>query len=673
MPNRLASEPSPYLQQHAENPVEWYPWGAEAMTAARDRDVPILLSIGYSSCHWCHVMAHESFEDPQTAAYMNEHFVNIKVDREERPDVDAIYMEAAQAMSGHGGWPLTAFLTPDQVPFFAGTYFPPEPRPNMPSFMQLMESIVETWLANRAAIEERSAALTEQLSMTARLKAPEDPITGESIATALGNLRNAYDTQLGGFGGAPKFPPHSVIEFLLGADRAEDREMALHTLGKIAAGGIHDQLAGGFSRYSVDNRWHIPHFEKMLYDNALLARSFLHAFLLTGEADFATTCRSTLDWMLDEMYEEGGGFASALDADSLDADGHLEEGAFYAWELDELREVLERAVPDHADALIRYWGAIDHGEFEGKNVLFVDNPAARPPEAALAAARSALLARRADRVRPGQDHKRIASWNALAIAALTDAGAVFSEPRYTDAAVSTAEFIERELTSSDGRLLRSSAAGTPGPPGYLEDHAYCASAYLTLYERGGDARWFLRARQLAELTLKHFEDAELGGFFSVASDHEKLIVRRKDIEDNPIPSGNSAIALTLLRLAELTGEHRYRESAGRALQTLQRIAARMPLGFGHTLEAIAFHLGPTQEVALVGPEAGREALERVLLGAHRPRIVVATAESAEGSPVPLLEGRAPIDGKAAAYVCENFACDLPVTSPADLARKLDQP
>ncbi len=673
MPNRLASEPSPYLQQHADNPVDWYPWGAEAMAAARERDVPILLSIGYSACHWCHVMAHESFEDPQTAAYMNEHFVNIKVDREERPDVDAIYMEAAQAMSGHGGWPLTAFLSPDQVPFFAGTYFPPEPRPSMPSFMQLMESIVETWRANRTAIEQRSAALTDQLSMTARLKAPDDPITGESIATALEGLRKAYDAQLGGFGGAPKFPPHSVIEFLLGTDREADREMALHTLRQIAAGGIHDQLAGGFSRYSVDNRWHIPHFEKMLYDNALLARSFLHAFLVTGEADFATTCRSTLDWMLDEMYEQDGGFASALDADSLARDGELEEGAFYAWELDELREVLEDAVPDHAETLIRYWGAIDHGEFEGRNVLFVSNPEARPPEEALAAARAALLTRRAERTRPGQDHKRIASWNALAIGALAEAGAVFSDPRYTDAAVSTAEFIERELTTADGRLLRSCAAGTPGPSGYLEDHAYCAAAFLTLYERSGDSRWFLRAKQLADVTLEHFADAGLGGFFSVASDHEKLIVRRKDIEDNPIPSGNSAIALTLLRVAEMTGEQRYRESAGRTLQSLQRIAARMPLGFGHALEAIAFHLGPTQEIALVGPKAGREALERVLLGAHRPRIVVASAESDQGTPVPLLEGRTSIDGEAAAYVCQNFACELPVTSPAELAQMLDQP
>lgn len=670
MPNRLAEQSSPYLLQHAENPVDWYAWGPEALSEAADRDVPILLSIGYSSCHWCHVMAHESFEDESTAAFMNEHFVNIKVDREERPDIDAIYMEAAQAMSGHGGWPLTAFLTPGQVPFFAGTYFPPEPRPNMPSFMQLMESIVEVWANQREQVDARSDQLIAQLSMTARLKAPDDPIATEHVEAAVASLRESYDAQLGGFGGAPKFPPHSVLEFLLGRPDTADRELALETLRKMAAGGIHDQIGGGFSRYSVDARWHIPHFEKMLYDNALLARAYLHAWQLTGEDGFASVCRDTLDWMLGEMQCPEGGFASALDADSVDEHGHLEEGAYYAWEIDELREIIESAAPGHVGDLFLYWGVIDHGEFEGKNVLFVNAPERKPDAAIYEEVRRAIWQRRQTRPRPARDDKRIASWNALALAALAEAGAVLGEPRYGDAAVKCAEFIERELALEGGRMRRSWTESGPGPAGYLEDNAYCAAAYLTLYEVGGDERWFVRARELADAAIEHFEDAELGGFFTVASDHERLLVRRKDIEDNPIPSGNSAIALTLLRLAALTGDQRYRDSATRCLKTVQRIAGRLALGFGHALQAIDFHIGPVREIALVGPDESRSALRSVVLEEYRPRTVVAARPAAEDSHVELLRDRDSIDGAAAAFVCENFACELPVTDPADLRNLL---
>jgi uncharacterized protein YyaL (SSP411 family) len=670
MPNRLAEQSSPYLLQHADNPVDWHAWGPEALTLAAERDVPILLSIGYSSCHWCHVMAHESFEDPATAEFMNEHFVNIKVDREERPDIDAIYMEAAQAMSGHGGWPLTAFLTPGQVPFFAGTYFPPEPRPNMPSFTQLMESIAEVWEKQRDEVDERSDQLIQQLSMTARLKAPDDPIAPASIEKALESLRSSYDPKLGGFGGAPKFPPHSVLEFLLGRPDAADRELALETMRKMAAGGIHDQIGGGFSRYSVDSRWHIPHFEKMLYDNALLARSYLHAWQLTGEDGFTSVCRDTLDWMLEEMQMPEGGFASALDADSIDSDGHLEEGAYYAWDIDELREVVESAAPGHIGDLFLYWGVIDHGEFEGKNVLFVNAPERRPPEDIYEEVRRAVWQRRQTRPRPARDDKRIASWNALAIAALAEAGAVLDEPRYSVAAVECAEFIERELALEGGRMRRSWTESGPGPSGYLEDHAYCAAAYLTLYEMGGDERWFTRARELADATIEHFEDSELGGFFTVASDHEQLLVRRKDIEDNPIPSGNSAIALVLLRLTALTGEQRYRESATRCLKTVQRIAGRLAMGFGHALQAIDFHIGPVREIALVGPDDSRAALHAAVLEDYRPRTVVASRLDAADSAVELMLDRGPIDGLAAAYVCENFACELPVTDPAALLERL---
>jgi uncharacterized protein YyaL (SSP411 family) len=666
MPNRLAEQSSPYLLQHADNPVDWHAWGPEALALAAERDVPILLSIGYSSCHWCHVMAHESFEDQATAEYMNEHFVNIKVDREERPDIDAIYMEAAQAMSGHGGWPLTAFLTPGQVPFFAGTYFPPEPRPNMPSFAQLMESIAEVWEKQRDQVDERSDQLIAQLSMTSRLKAPNDPIEKDSLEKAVEALRASCDSQLGGFGGAPKFPPHGVLEFLLGRGDAADRELALETLRKMAAGGIHDQIGGGFSRYSVDARWHIPHFEKMLYDNALLARAYLHAWQISGEEGFASVCRDTLDWMLDEMQMPEGGFASALDADSLDPDGHLEEGAYYAWDIDELREIVESAAPGHVGDFFLYWGVIDHGEFEGKNVLFVNAPERKPRAEIYEQVRRAVWQRRQTRPRPARDEKRIASWNALAIAALADAGAVLEETRYSEAALRCADFVERELALDGGRMRRSWTDAGPGPAGYLEDHAYCAAAYLTLYEAGGDERWFERARELGDLAIEHFEDAELGGFFSVASDHEQLLVRRKDIEDNPIPSGNSAIALALLRLAALTGDQRYRDAATRCLQTVQRIAARLPLGFGHALQAIDFHVGPVSEIALVGPDDSRARLERVVRSAYRPRSVLASRLDAAGSRVELIRDRVAIDGVAAAYVCENFACELPVADAAAL-------
>ncbi|MGB0872716.1 MAG: thioredoxin domain-containing protein, partial [Solirubrobacterales bacterium] len=423
MSNRLAEESSPYLLQHADNPVDWYPWGEEALALAKELDRPTLLSIGYSSCHWCHVMAHESFEDQATAELMNARFINIKVDREERPDIDAIYMEAAQAISGHGGWPLTVFLDTNQVPFFAGTYFPPEPRSSMPSFQQILLSIDEAWQKQRDEIEGSRQQMIDALSRTARLQAPADPIDPETIRQARATLANEFDGTLGGFTGAPKFPSTSVIDFLLGQEDEQARANALFTLGKMADGGIHDQIGGGFARYSVDARWHIPHFEKMLYDNALLARNYLHAWQLTGDERHSTVVRSTLDWMLTEMRGDEGGFASALDADSLDHEGHLEEGAFYAWDIDELREVIESAAPGHVGDFFTYWGVIDHGEFEGKNVLFVNAPEKRPPDEIFNQVRLALYRRRADRAWPARDDKRIASWNALAIAALAEAGA----------------------------------------------------------------------------------------------------------------------------------------------------------------------------------------------------------------------------------------------------------
>lgn len=668
MANALALESSPYLLQHAENPVDWYPWGEEALDLAKELDRPILLSIGYSSCHWCHVMAHESFEDPKTAELMNSMFVNIKVDREERPDIDAIYMEAAQTISGHGGWPLTVFLDTEQVPFFAGTYFPPEPRPSMPSFQQMLRAINQAWTTQRDEVEATREQMLNALSRTARLQAPADPIDGQTLTAAIADLASSYDIRLGGFGGAPKFPACSVIDFLLGGSDDAAREHAIFTLEKMADGGIHDQIGGGFARYSVDERWHIPHFEKMLYDNALLARNYVHAWQITGDDKFSAVARSTLDWMLKEMRDDKGGFASALDADSLDADGHLEEGAFYAWEIDELREIVEAIAPGHVGDVFTYWGVIDHGEFEGKNVLFVNAPERRPPDELLDQIKHALYQRRSERAWPMRDEKRIAAWNALAIEALAEAGAVLGEARYLDAAITCAEFIQSDLIGPDGRLRRSCLDGRLGPLAYLEDHAYLTAAYLTLYESTGQTRWFVAARELADLTIDRFEDTEGGGFFSVASDHEKLIVRRKDIEDSPIPSGNSAGALALLRLAALTGEQHYADSATRALQIVQRTAARFARGFGHALQAIDFHVSPVKEIALVGEPL--DELLAVVREKYRPRAVLAHGLDPNGA-VPLLADRAPIDGAATAFVCEKFVCKLPVSDAQALRAELD--
>ncbi|MBI5311367.1 MAG: thioredoxin domain-containing protein [Actinobacteria bacterium] len=670
MPNRLAEETSPYLRQHAENPVDWYPWGQEALTRARDEGKPILLSVGYASCHWCHVMAHESFEDDETAAYMNEHFVNVKVDREERPDIDAIYIEAAQAISGHAGWPLTAFLTPSQAPFFVGTYFPPQPRGEMPSFRMLMEGVTKAWTEQRDEIEAGRERIVKVLSATAQLTPGEGDLSPAALDHALLGLAETYDTRLGGFGGAPKFPPHSVIDFLLAQAEEGYREIALDTLRAMAAGGIHDQLGGGFSRYSVDDRWHIPHFEKMLYDNALLARNYLHAFQCSGDEALAEVCRSTLDWMLVEMLPEqhgpSGGFAAALDADSLDASGHSEEGAFYAWPKDEFVEVVGGAAPGHVDDLLSYWGVIDDGEFEGANVLFVAAPEKRPPADVLAAARKALYDHRAERHWPERDDKRIASWNALAIAALAEAGAVLSEPRYLDAAIECAEFIERELRDGDGRLRRSWLDGRQGPPAYLEDYAYVAAAYLTLYEHCFDERWFVLARETAAQMVKYFADPE-GGFFTTAGDHEELLVRRKDVDDNPIPSGNAAAAYALLRLSALTGDDNYRKIAVETLRILQPIAARHPQGFGHSLQAIGFALADVTEVALVGDDLST--FTSVLRSDFQPHRVVAGG-AGDGGEVPLLRERPTVDGTSAAYVCRNFACQAPVTSSEALTALL---
>src|SRR4051794_28663550 len=485
MTNALADETSPYLRQHAENPVDWLPWGEDALRRARDEDKPLIVSIGYSACHWCHVMERESFENADIAALMNEHFVCVKVDREERPDVDAIYMDAVQAMTGHGGWPLNAFLTPDGVPFYAGTYFPPRPQEGMPSWRMVLEGVARGWDEQRDDIIDGAQRIVSHLEATARIEAPDADLSAEPLESALTAARRRYDAEYGGWGGAPKFPAASFIEFLL---RRGERQMALHTLRRMAGGGIYDQVGGGFARYSVDVRWLVPHFEKMLYDNALLARAYLHAFQLTGETRFEHVCRETLDWALRELRQDEGGFASALDADSEGV-----EGKFYVWRLDEVRAALG---PELADAAIEHFGMTEQGNFEGANIPV----RATPDPERLDEIKATLLAVRGQRVWPGLDDKRLTAWNALMVSALADAGAALGEPRYLDAAVAAAEFVLRDLRA-DGRLLRSYNQGRAHLNAYLEDHAFLLEALLTLYEATFDPRWFDEARALADQIL----------------------------------------------------------------------------------------------------------------------------------------------------------------------------
>jgi len=650
--NHLAQETSPYLLQHAHNPVDWHPWGEAAWARARELDRPVLVSIGYSACHWCHVMERESFEDERVAELMNQLFVCIKVDREERPDVDAVYMEAVQAMTGHGGWPLNAFCSPEQVPFYAGTYFPPQPRHGMPSWAQVLQAVAVAWDTKREEILAGSDRIVTHLSATDRLRPAEGAVDPQLPRHAVEALRSQYDPVNGGFGGAPKFPPSSAIEFLLGQG---ETEMSLGTLRAMQAGGIHDQVGGGFARYSVDAAWVVPHFEKMLYDNALLARAYLHGWLLSGDESLRDTCRRTLDWALREMRGPEGGFASALDADS-----EGEEGRFYVWTPQEIRDALgdERL----SSAAIAYFGVTDEGNFEGSNVLV--RAGAHPP-AELEAIRSGLLAARERRERPGRDDKRLTSWNALMLAALADAGAALDEPRYVGAAIDCAGFLLGDLRDGDGRLLRTWKDGRGHILGYLEDHALLLEALLALYEATFDPRWFAEARAIADALIDRFADPDRGGFYTAPADGERLVARRKDVEDSPLPSGNGSAAVGLLRLAALTGEDRYAEHGESVIRLLHPVAGRHPQAFGHLLQAIVFHLGPVREVALVGEDV--RDLARVVRGRLRPRVVVAGG-AADG--VPLLQGREPVDGRAAAYVCENFACRMPVTEPDELAAQL---
>ncbi len=676
MPNRLSQETSPYLRQHADNPVDWYPWGEEALALAREQDKPILLSIGYAACHWCHVMAHESFEDEDTAVYMNTHFINIKVDREERPDLDSIYMSAVVALTGQGGWPMTVALMPDGRPFFGGTYFPPTPRYGMPGFRQLLEGLHNAWQTRRADIAQNAEQLTQHLSRDLALDPTGAPPDETLFNDALSGLLRAFDSDLGGFGRAPKFPPAMTLEFLLRMVARRDDKMALHmvehTLQKMAYGGMYDQLGGGFARYSTDDHWLVPHFEKMLYDNALLARVYLHAYQVTGKPLYRRVAEETLDFVQREMRHEAGGFYSSYDADSEGA-----EGKFYVWSAAEIRRVLG----EEASLFMLAYDVTERGNWEGKNILnlprTLDEVAAMvntplPQVAArLAAARQALYAVRARRVWPGLDDKVLTAWNGLMLAAFAEAGRILDRPDYGQTAVQNANFLYTHLRAADGRLFRTWKAGSTARfNGYLEDYACLADGLLALYQTTFDARWFNWARQLGDLMLAHFPDTANGGFFDTSDDHEKLIQRPKDLQDNATPSGNAMAAQVLLKLSLYTGDGRYWDITNRAITPLYDALARFPTGFAHWLCAADLLTGDPQEVAIVGdPNADdTRALLRVVQAPYRPNIIVAAGDN--GLDVPLLAERPSLNGRATAYVCRQFICQHPVTDPAELALQL---
>ncbi len=669
MPNRLAEETSPYLLQHKDNPVDWYPWGEEAHSRARAEDRPILLSVGYSACHWCHVMERESFEDAETAAYMNEHFVNVKVDREERPDVDALYMEAVQTISGQGGWPMTVFLDPEGVPFYGGTYFPPDEGRGMPSFRMVMEAVVDAFERQRDEIREKAPQMRTRLGAIGEVEpAGESPETAV-LKEAVERLGASADMARGGFGGAPKFPPASALELLLARGETAIVE---RTLDAMLAGGIYDQLGGGFARYSVDAAWLVPHFEKMLYDNALLARAYLHGWQRLGHERYRRACEETLDWALREMRGPEGGFYSALDADS-----EGEEGRFYVWTPEEIRAVLGEPT-DGANCikfpaqqtgnLMQFYGVTERGNFEGRNILHLAGGADATAPDGLDEMRKALYETRAKRVWPGLDDKRLTAWNALMISALAEAGAVLGRDDYLDAARDCAEFIWSELRDESGTLLRTYKDGRAHLNAYLEDHAFLLEALLTLYEASFEAQWFERARELAGTLMSRFADPRRGGFFTTADDHEALIARRKEIGDHPIPSGNSAAALGLLRLGALSGERSCERAAEGVFRLFTGPATRHPESFAHLLRAIDFHLAPTKEVALVGADLAE--LAAVVRAEHRPHLVLAGGPQGASQPE-LLAERPMLDGVPTAYVCEGFACKQPVTDAGDLSTLLD--
>ena len=686
MPNRLINETSPYLLQHANNPVDWYPWGEEALERARSEDKPILLSIGYSACHWCHVMERESFENETIAGLMNDNFVSIKVDREERPDLDSIYMQAVVAQTGRGGWPMTVFLTPDGKPFYGGTYFPPEDRQGMPGFPRLLTSIAEAYSTNRGEIDRVTKQLTTQMSQSNQVSQGTSILTVDILHKAYSSLATNFDYQNGGFGNAPKFPQPMTPEFLLRYYHHGYNPRALElvelTLEKMAYGGIYDQIGGGFHRYSTDAYWLVPHFEKMLYDNALLARLYLHTYLITGRALYRRVVEETLDYVLREMTDSSGGFYSAQDADSEGV-----EGKFFVWSPDEINSVMGDA---DGEVFAGYYGVTGAGNFEGKNILNIrQDPEEFAETKGLTADQlgdiinrgsKALLEVREQRIHPMRDDKVLASWNGLMLRSFAEAAAALGRPDYLAVAIKNAEFLARSM-KSDGRLLRTYRDGQAKLLGYLEDYSFVIDGLLALYEATFDLRWLDEAVTLADSMIELFWDEGIGGFYDTGSDHETLVVRPRDVFDNAQPCGGSVASDVLLRLAVFTGNNNYSAKATVPLRSLHQAMSQSPGGTGHWLSALDFYVSPPKEIAVIGPrdDPTTQALldtvfhrflpNKVVMGVETPLI---PADDNSEADIPLLAGRGMVGGLPSAYVCQNYACQLPVTDPAGLAEQLSE-
>jgi uncharacterized protein len=679
MPNRLASETSPYLLQHANNPVDWYPWGPEAIERAKAENKPILLSIGYAACHWCHVMEHESFEDESTAALMNDRFVNIKVDREERPDLDAIYMQAVQAMIGHGGWPMTVFLTPDGLPFYGGTYFPAEPRFGMPTFKRILSAVSDSY-RNKPADVARAVESVREMFDTAREATRSGGAPGpELLDQAYRRLSDEYDEEHGGFGGAPKFPATMSLDFLLrywartGTERA--LSIVTNSFLRMARGGIYDQIGGGFARYTVDAIWLVPHFEKMLYDNALLVRLGAHLWQATGDGEVRRVVEETIEWAVREMRSPDAGFYSSYDADS---EGH--EGKFYLWDAGEL----DAALGDDAPIMRVYWGVTEGGNFEGRNILFV---AARDKRALarrfsisidrldeiVARSKRALYEIRKQRVWPGLDDKVLASWNGLMVRGIAEAARAFGSDEYRRVAIESGTFLFEKMVR-DGRVFRTYKAGRARIAGYLEDYAALALAALSLYELTFDDAWLTRARELGESIVRLFWDDEVNAFFDTASDHEQLVVRPRDVTDNATPSGTSLAAELLARLAELYHDVDARRRASWIIETQIQTMQRYPSVFGHALGVADMLVRGAVELAIVGEPTAADfkELERAVAGRYVPSLVIAGGRAAAKSGIALLEGREAREGRATAYVCRSYTCEAPATSVDTLLEQLDR-
>ncbi len=674
--NQLINETSPYLIQHAHNPVDWYPWGEEALTRAKKEDKPIFLSIGYSACHWCHVMERESFENEEIAKIMNENFINIKVDREERPDLDEVYMDAVNLMTGRGGWPMSVFLTPDLKPFFGGTYFPPEDRLGMVGFRTVLARVAEIYRDQRDEVEQQSSRLVEHLGQVSKMSAGEGELGRELIDQAASQLQSRFDPQDGGFGPAPKFPQSMGMSLLLRQYRNTGDETFLQmvevTLTKMASGGIYDQLGGGFHRYSTDARWLVPHFEKMLYDNALLTKSYLETYQVTGKPFYREVARETLDYVLREMTGPDGGFYSTQDADS-----EGEEGKFFVWTHDEVKEILGE---EDARVISRYYGIEENGNWEEeKNILHVDTP----PETVakllgisqeelvktVETGSEKLFAVREKRIRPGLDDKVLTAWNGMMISSMVDGHQVIGDERYLEAAVNSAEFILKEL-AKDGRLLRTHRAGKSHLTGYLNDYAYFIAGLIDLYEATFDLRWLEEALRFNDTLIEHFWDDEGGAFFFTADDHEKMIIRSKNPQDNAIPSGNSIEVMNLLRLAELTSRTELKEKAVETLKAITPIAQRYPAGFAELLCGLDFFLDTPKEI-VIASNTGPGSVGEILGTVHSkfiPNKVLAFAGGQQSGSdlIPMLEGKIAQNGRPTVYVCENYTCKRPVTTVEEL-------